>query len=326
LKTIKVLNESEQMINLKTLLPAILLLCTPALGSLAQSGSDNELVVCLLADPQLIMVPNTPQYVEYAIKDLSGLDHDFIAVLGDLAQNRARFYEDYSKAVLDKSARPVFSLPGNGDVGAGLDAYREVTGLPLYYTFNLRGIRFIFLGTMYFTGEHNHICNLGHEQLRWLRRLLRSDTVSTTIIFSHPPIFETTWHSEERDHLKPPGSMYLGESLELREMFRMYNNVILFAHGHLHHTYGSEDEHGRGGYYREGDLLHISVGATANNLGSSFLVIEGDGITVKVRDHENHTWKKTFGYRLHTPVTLTGPEADPENTWKRVRKQINQVK
>ncbi len=305
----------------------LLLVLSPwvfAQGTSSQDQSCDELVVCLLVDPQLIMVPNTPQYVEYAMKDISGLDHDFIAVLGDLSQNSAHFYKDYREAVLDKSTRPLFSLAGNGDVGAGLDAYQEATGLPLYYSFSRRGIRFIFLSTIYFTGEHHHICNLGYEQMKWLREELRSDTVSTTIIYSHPPLFETTWHSGERDHLVPPGSMYLGESLELREMFRMYHNVTVFAHGHLHMTYGTEDEYGRGGYFMEGNLLHISVGATANNKGSSFLVIEKDHMLVKVRDHENRAWQEAYGYRLNVQTTLKQEETDPEIVWKEIKEQIMQ--
>ncbi len=104
-------------------------------------------------------------------------------MLGDLAQNRAHFYKDYREAVLDRAVRPVLSLAGNGDVGAGLDAYQESTGLPLYYSLYRRGIRFIFLSTIYFTGEHNHICHLGFDQVRWLRKELKSDTLATTVIF-----------------------------------------------------------------------------------------------------------------------------------------------
>ena len=177
---------------------SILCLLVPILSAQNQDRDQDQLMVCLLADPQLIMVPETPQYVEIAMNDLSELDLDFIAVLGDLAQNSPHYYKDYKEAVVDKSDKPLYSLAGNGDVGAGLEAYMEATGLPLYYAINRRGIRFIFLSTVKFTGEFNHICHLEYEQTEWLRKELKSDTLSTTIIFSHPPIFETTYHSEER--------------------------------------------------------------------------------------------------------------------------------
>lgn len=291
--------------NLKQLFltASLLYLISPILS--AQNQGADELMVGLLADPQLIMVPETPHYVELAMKDLAELDHDFVAVLGDLAQNRAHFYADYKKTVQDKSDKPLYSLAGNGDVGAGLDAYKEATGLPLFYAINRKGIRFIFLSTTKFTGKYNHICHLGYEQTEWLREELESDTLSTTIVFSHPPIFETTYHSEERDHIKAPGSMYMNESLELREMFRQHPNVKIFAHGHLHYTYGTKDEFGRGGYFEDRGLLHVSVGGTANNKGSSFLIIKKEQIIVRVRDHENQQWKDEYAYSLDIPTTLS---------------------
>ena len=224
-----------------------------------QIGTVDELVVCLMADPQLVMVSKTPRYVDMAMNDLKQLDHDFIAVLGDLVQNRADFYKDYKEKVLDRSDKPVYSLAGNGDVGAGLSAYQEATGLPLYYTMYKKGIRFIFLCTVSFSGKHNHICHLGPKQLAWLERELAADALATTIIFSHPPIFETTWHSEERDHFDFPGSMYLSKSAQMRKLFDEYPNIKVYAHGHLHHTYGLMDEYGRDDYHKEGNVLHISV-------------------------------------------------------------------
>jgi len=287
----------------------------------AQDQDADKMVVCLLGDPQLVMVERTPEYVDWAMKDIAGLEHDFIAVLGDLAQNRAHFYKDYKEAVVDKAVKPVFSLAGNGDVGAGLQAYREGTGLPLYYSFYLRGIRFIFLSTIYYTGEFNHICNLGEKQLKWLRRELRSDTLSTTIVFSHPPLYETTYKSEYRDKLKAPGSMYLGESLELKEMFMSYRNVKIFAHGHLHYSYGSEDRHGRGGYCLENGLLHVSVGGTAQNKGSSFLVIEKNRVTLKVRNHEKQTWLNQYEYSMGLESSMSDEEGNPAAVLEEIRNQ-----
>ena len=106
-----------------------------------------------------------------------------------------------------KSVKPVFSLAGNGDLGAdrSLDAYRDATGLALYYTIYRKGIRFIFLSVISTSGNGKHICHLGPEQLTWLTNQLNADTDSTTAIFFHAPVFETTWHSEDREREKSPG-------------------------------------------------------------------------------------------------------------------------
>jgi len=275
-------------------------LCTLA----SENYPFDKLVICLMADPQLIMVPETPQYVDIAMTDIIDVDHDFMAVLGDLSQNNPDFYVDYKEAVLDRAVRPVYSLAGNADLNAGLSAYMTATALPLYYSIYRRGIRFIFLSTTYFTGVHYHICHLGSEQLSWLEEELNADLTTTTIIFSHPPIFETTWHSEERDHLAAPGSMYLGESAEMRALFSQHENIKIYANGHMHYNYGTVDQYGRDGYFEEGNVLHMSVGASANNCGSSYLFIEKDKIIVKVRDHEHHLWRDEFTYQWDASTTL----------------------
>ena len=277
------------------------LICVVAL--VGCKGESDPLIVCLMGDPQLIMVPETPDNVDVAMNDILNLDHDFIAVLGDLAQGDSKYYREYKELILNRSIQPVYSLAGNGDVGAGLSEYQQVTGLPLYYSIYRRGIRFIFLSTVATSGKHAHICHIGSEQLSWLSDELEADKNSTTILFSHPPIFETTWRSEERDHLANPGSMYLSESAQLRRLFHKYPNIKIYAHGHLHHGYGGVDENGRGDYYFEGNVLNISVAATANNQGSSFLFINGNEITVKARNHQTGTWIKTSEYKYSAVST-----------------------
>jgi len=105
-------------------------------------------------------------------------------------------------------------------------------------------------------------------------------------------------------------------------MFRIYSNVKIFAHGHLHHKYGNVDEYGRGGYFQENDLLHISVGGTANNRGSSFLFLEKDMIKIKVRDHENGIWKDEFEYLWKTGTTLKLEQENEEAAWEEIRENI----
>jgi 3',5'-cyclic AMP phosphodiesterase CpdA len=267
-------------------------------------ADESRLIVALMGDPQLIMTPETPEHVSVAMADLAMLEHDFIAVLGDLVQGRAAYYEDYVRDVVRKSTRPVFSLAGNGDLGAGLDAYLKATGLPLNYRVYRRGIRFIFLSTVSMTGKSKHICGIGAEQLEWLENELAADTESTTVLFSHPPVFETTWHSEDRSAQPFPGSMYLEESAEMRKLFSRHPNIKVFAHGHLHHSYAAKDEYDRGAYHKEGNVLHISVGATANGQGGSFLFIDDEKITVRVRDNARHVWRDDFTHVYTVKTTF----------------------
>ncbi len=277
----------------------------PALHDPAFASVDQDhLVIALMGDPQLHMTPKSLERAKTAMNDLAGLPHDFLVVLGDLVQNKPEYFADYQRLILQRSTRPVYSIAGNAEIGAGLDAYQEATKLPLYYTIYRRGIRFIFTSVTAVTGAAKHICELGDKQLAWLRSTLASDTKATTIIAFHAPVFETTWHSEDRAEQPFPGSMYLKESAEMCGLFAKYPNIKLYAHGHLHHRYGLRDTFGRGEYCLKNGVLHVSVGATANNQGSSVLLIGQDKIVARMRDHAKRRWRDTFTLTLHTKTSL----------------------
>ena len=265
---------------------------------------EDNLVVVLMGDPQLHMNPRSLEHAQTAMKDLAELPHDFLAVLGDLVQNKAEYFADYDRLILQAATKPVYSIGGNAELGAGLDAYQACSGLPLYYDVYRRGIRFIFTSVTGVTGPKTHICNLGPQQLAWLEKELASDTQSTTVIMFHAPVFETTWRSEDREALPFPGSMYMKESARMRELLAKYPNIKIYAHGHLHHAYGVRDDFGRGEYCLEDGVLHISVGATTNNRGSSVLYIAKDKIVAKVRDHGKTAWRDEFEYTLPGETTL----------------------
>ncbi len=266
----------------------------------------DVLVVVLMGDPQLFMTPETAGHVGRTMTDLETVPHDFVAVLGDLVQNNAGLYKDYRRLVLAAATKPVFSVPGNGDLGADrtLKAYTKATGLPRFYVIYSRGIRFFFLATIRMSGKSKHICDLGQEQLTWFSRELDKDTRSTTVVFAHPPLYETTWHSEDRRDRPFPGSMYLGESGKVNELLREHPNVQLFAHGHLHHKFGVKDEYGRGTYHESEGVMYVSVPASANGQGSIVLTIGKDEVSLRARDHGNNKWASRFDRTIKTATTI----------------------
>jgi len=268
------------------------------------SVASECLTVALMGDPQLHMNPDSLNHAKTAMDDLAQVPHDFLAVLGDLVQNKPEYFEDYERLILKPSRKPVYSIAGNAELGAGLDAYQRCCGLPLYYAIYRRGIRFIFTSVIGVSGPKTHICDLGDEQLAWLKRELAADTKTTTVIAFHAPVFETTWRSEDRESFAFPGSMYLKESEEMCALLGEHSNIKLFVHGHLHHAYGVRDDFDRGEYCERDGVLHVSVGATANNRGSSVLFIHGDKIVAKVRDHSKQRWRDEFEFTLATKTTL----------------------
>ncbi len=99
-----------------------------------QSVDRTQLIVALMADPQLHMNPRSLDFAQSAMNDWATVPHDFLVVLGDLVQNKPEYFADYTRLILKPSTTPVYSIAGNAELAAGLDAYQECTQLPLYFT------------------------------------------------------------------------------------------------------------------------------------------------------------------------------------------------
>lgn len=84
----------------------------------------------------------------------------------------------------------------------------------------------------------------------------------------------------------------MGESDKMRTLMRKNDNIKMFACGHVHYKYGAKDTDGRGAYHVEDGVLHVTVGASANDRGSSMVEFRDSSITVRVRDHDKKEWKK----------------------------------
>ena len=64
----------------------VLLLAISFVLGCHSSGTKGQLVVVLMGDPQMDMTKNSLSYVKIAMDDLTTVEYDFIAVLGDLLQ------------------------------------------------------------------------------------------------------------------------------------------------------------------------------------------------------------------------------------------------
>ena len=265
----------------------------------------DKLVVILMGDPQLPMKEDSPANVKKAMDDIITLEHDFMAVLGDLIQpagshdNKVTRYNMFRDLVLKPAVKPVFSISGNADCGVGLQFYQEYTGLPNHYTIMRRGIRFIFLGTTELSGHGRHICHVGKEGMDFLEKTLDEDKESTTVLFHHAPVQDTTYMSgkgarNSTREVHKPRDMFLGESDRMHELFKTHDNIKLFACGHTHIKYGATDTDDRGLYHEKDGVLHVAVGASANDRGSSVLFIDNKGIKVRVRSHDKKAWVEKF--------------------------------
>ncbi|RKX33250.1 MAG: hypothetical protein DRP64_21070, partial [Verrucomicrobia bacterium] len=275
-------------------------------GAARYDGSPDRLTVALIGDPQYGFPSGTdPQPAlddaRLTFEDLKTVPHDFFVVLGDLIQPNHVFWYYHHEYTVGMATRPLYLINGNASFYLGSEVYTEETGISLDpYKVVERGIRFIFLHT---TGVQtpagssnptdNHQCLVGEKAMDWLREELSADTNSTTFVFFHAPIEDTTYDSTER--------MSMVESEEMRILLGSHPNVKIIANGHTHYPYGATDGSGRANYKMEGDLLNICVGRPPNTM---FINIEQDKIEIRIRDNQAKQWHTQFGYVYDVETSL----------------------
>ena len=60
-----------------------------------------------------------------------------------------------------------------------------------------------------------------------------------------------------------------------------------------------------GPYFEADGCLHVTVGATANNRGSSVLEVYTNKIVVRVRNHAKQIWNTKLRKEVKTSTSLT---------------------
>lgn len=272
-------------------------------------ASPTPLKILAMGDPQIgCSFGNWAVEVPAAMSDIRTLDHDRHVIVGDLVQTDASLYADYQNLIVDEATRPLLTLAGNSDLIAGLPAYYAATGFPDIHDEYIRGIRMIFMGTTAISPPPpggGHICHLGLPQLQELAQMLRRDPWTTTLLFGHAPVRDTTWRSGFE-----PGrnEMWLAESEALERLLGTYSNVVFYGSGHVHYNYVNVDSLGYDGWHldtRRG-VVHHSIGDSCKGNGSTLIEVHPDGIALRVRDHRdgNGVWRDSLERRYAFPTTL----------------------
>jgi 3',5'-cyclic AMP phosphodiesterase CpdA len=163
---------------------------------------------------------------------------DFVIFTGDLTQTtddpktRRERLREFKEIAATLSVPKVYYFQGEHD--ASLDrgeAYQEVMGGPLYYTFDHKGIHFVVLDN---TSDPAPI--LGAAQLEWLKAdLARLRHDAPIVVFTHRPLFP----------LYPQWDWATRDGAAALELLMPYRNVTVF-YGHIHH------EH----HFRTGHIEH----------------------------------------------------------------------
>ncbi len=163
---------------------------------------------------------------------------DFVVFTGDLTQStddpklRRQRLREFREQVAGLRVGNVKFFAGEHD--AALDrgeAYQEVIGGPLFYSFDHKGLHFIVLDN---TSDPAPI--LGGKQIAWLRsHLAARDRAAPIVVLTHRPLFA----------LYPQWDWNTRDGMSAVELLLPFSNVTVL-YGHIHH------EH----HHRTGHIMH----------------------------------------------------------------------
>jgi 3',5'-cyclic AMP phosphodiesterase CpdA len=229
--------------------------------------SQQPIFFVQLSDPQFGMYTNNHDFAqetanfEFAIANVNRMHPAFLVVTGDLVNKPADAGQlaEYKRITgkLD-SAIPLYSLPGNHDVGnsptvASLKAYRENIG-PDYYTFRSGEIEGIVLNSSLIQHPEG-VPDEAERQWKWLEAELakaRDAGVRWIVVFQHISFFV---------HAPDEADAYFNIPLATRarylDLLERSGVRYVFA-GHLHNN----------SFGQAGSLQMITTGPVGKPLGT----------------------------------------------------------
>ena len=221
-----------------------------------------------MSDPQMGMFSDNRDFVqdaanfEFAVAAVNRLKPAFLIITGDLVNRSGDAVQiaEYRRILAKVDpAIPVYSLPGNHDVGnmptpATIDAYTKVLG-PDHYTFRHQGLVGIVLDSSVIHTPQQATQQL-IEQDRWLRAELehaKAAGAAHIVIFQHHP-----WFLEKPDEADQYFNIPLARRTPHLALFHEFGVRYTFS-GHYH----------RNAEGRDGDITAITTGPVGKPLGET---------------------------------------------------------
>ena len=221
-----------------------------------------------MSDPQMGMFSDNRDFVqdaanfEFAVAAVNRLKPAFLIITGDLVNRSGDAVQiaEYRRILAKVDpAIPVYSLPGNHDVGnmptpATIDAYTKVLG-PDHYTFRHQGLVGIVLDSSVIHTPQQATQQL-IEQDRWLRAELehaKAAGAAHIVIFQHHP-----WFLEKPDEADQYFNLPLARRTPHLALFHEFGVRYTFS-GHYH----------RNAEGRDGDITAITTGPVGKPLGET---------------------------------------------------------
>lgn len=181
--------------------------------------------------------PDARGTLRKAIATVNGLEQkpDFVVFTGDLTQTtddrriRRQRLTEFRDIAAELRVPKVYFFAGEHD--AALDrgeAYQEIIGGPLYYTFDHKGVHFIVLDNI-----SDPAPILGAKQIEWLKAdLARQQPDAPIVVLTHRPLFP----------LYPQWDWATRDGMAAVDLLMPLRNVTVF-YGHIHHEHHHRTGH-----------------------------------------------------------------------------------
>ena len=214
----------------------------PGCASLGRPGGQEDFSFVQLSDvhwgyanPKVN--PEARATLGKAVAAVNALERkpDFVVFTGDLTQStddpkvRRQRLAEFRDLAAGLSVPKVWFFAGEHD--AALDrgeAYQEVIGGPLYYTFEHEGVHFIVLDN---TSDPAPI--LGARQIEWLKAdLAKQKADAPIVVLTHRPLFP----------LYPQWDWATRDGQAAIDALTPFRNVTVF-YGHIHHEHHHRTGH-----------------------------------------------------------------------------------
>jgi serine/threonine-protein phosphatase CPPED1 len=252
----------------KGLFPSLLIAFAVLLGIGGRTASAGQPFFFIqLTDPQFGMFANNVEFtqetanLEFAVAAINRLRPAFVVVTGDLveAPGNPEQIAEYKRIMAKVNGIPVYSLPGNHDVGAvptqeTISAYTNQLG-PTYYSFRHNGLVGIVLDSNLIKAP-DKVRALRDRQEHWLKRELqraRDEGAAHIVVFQHH-----SWFLESADEKDQYFNLPLESRKQYLPMLRDAGVKHVFC-GHLH----------RNLIARDGDLEVVTTAPVGKPLGEN---------------------------------------------------------
>jgi 3',5'-cyclic AMP phosphodiesterase CpdA len=228
-------------------------------------------VIAIMAD--LHTRQDNLKMIEKAFSRVNSLNNLYGLVLtGDLCRKIGSPAEyKLLESVLKKLSSPVFAVPGNHDLiykdhfvngekrraspGEKLEKQRRFKRLfnlkSIYYTRRVAGHLLIFLPNDSLTGLP--LVLLSDDALDFLRKNLRENPDTPTIVFCHAPIQNS--YGEKKT--LPPIHANVQPAAKIKKILKANPQVYLWFAGHLHITPGQKFYHFKGNKVGNTNVIHV---------------------------------------------------------------------